>query len=329
MLRVKRDFKFTTISVQIYPKKCLKINEWEEIKVYFADDSSGRKYSKDPAVVYFNGRYLMYYSAPPMDDSLEGWSIGIAESDDLDNWRVISHLSPSQEIEKKGFCAPGAIVINERVHLFYQSYGNFPLDKICHAYSDDGINFTRNPKNPIFSPTGDWNSGRAIDADVVAKDGELYMYWATRDKDNKIQKIGVSKADINSSFYPDDWKQCCNDSILEPELIWEDRCIEAPAVCVYNEKFYMFYAGAYNNFPQQIGCAVSDDGINYTRIFTEPFLRNGKQGTWNSSESGHPYVFEAPDGKWYLFYQGNNDNGKTWYLSKKEFVFQDGIPKLI
>ena len=90
----------------------------------------------------------------------------------------------------------------------------------------------------------------------------------------------------------------------------------------------MFYAGAYNNAPQQIGVAVSDDGVRWQRVFNEPFLPNGKPGEWNSSESGHPGVFAAPDGRVYLFFQGNKDNGRTWYLSKVEVVWKNGLPVL-
>ena len=90
----------------------------------------------------------------------------------------------------------------------------------------------------------------------------------------------------------------------------------------------MFYAGAYNNAPQQIGVAVSDDGVRWRRVGDKPFLENGKPGTWNSSESGHPGLFVAPDGRVWLFFQGNNDNGKTWYLSKVEVVWKNGLPSL-
>src|SRR5680860_960101 len=96
------------------------------------------------------------------------------------------------EVEEKGFCAPGAIVLNDKIHLFYQSYGNGAKDAICHAWSTDGIHFTRNSTNPIFHPTGDWNCGRAIDADVIEHDGKLFLYWSTRDQEFKKQLQGVS-----------------------------------------------------------------------------------------------------------------------------------------
>lgn len=113
---------------------------------------------------------------------------------------------------------------------------------------------------------------------------------------------------------------------MKPELLWEQECIEAAATLVRNEKVYMFYAGAYNNCPQQIGVAVSEDGIHFQRMQKEPIVKNGEPGSWNCSESGHPYVFEDEDERVYLFYQGNNDNGESWYLSKVEIGFDGGKP---
>jgi hypothetical protein len=90
----------------------------------------------------------------------------------------------------------------------------------------------------------------------------------------------------------------------------------------------MFYAGGYNNAPQQIGVTESSDGIHWTRLSDHPFLTNGKPGTWNSSESGHPYIFADPNGDDFLFFQGNNDNGKTWFISNLKIKWSYGKPVL-
>ena len=79
----------------------------------------------------------------------------------------------------------------------------------------------------------------------------------------------------------------------------------------------------------QIGVAVSDDGVHFDRLFDEPFLPNGPPGSWNSSESGHPFLFQDDDGRDYLFYQGNNDKGKTWFLSKMNLHFDGPLPYLV
>ena len=86
----------------------------------------------------------------------------------------------------------------------------------------------------------------------------------------------------------------------------------------------MFYAGGYNNDPQHIGVAVSDDGINFTRLWDVPFITNGPEGQWNRSESGHPGIFQDRDGQTYLFFQGNPTKGKTWYLSKVKIGWKQG-----
>lgn len=296
----------------------------------FADHSRGRAYAKDPAVVKFAGRYWMYYSIPPYGDGRagDGWAIGIAASEDLDTWERAGELTPQQPYEANGLCAPGAMVHDGRIHLFYQTYGNGPKDAICHAYSDNGIDFIRNDTNPIFKPTGSWNNGRAIDADVIVHEDRLLLYFATRDPHGEIQMQGVAAAPLASDFGRSAWTQLCDEPILKPELDWEGQCIEAAATCKVADKLVMFYAGAYNNWPQQIGVAISTDGVNWERLFDKPFLPNGPEGSWNASESGHPYIFIDDDGRSWLFYQGNNDNGKTWYLSKVELTWDGYIPAL-
>ena len=294
----------------------------------YTDTSRGRCGAKDPAVVRFGGRYFLYYSIVPSLSEEQIWNIGIAESGDLENWTKIAELNPLGEVEASGICAPGALVFEGKVHLFYQTYGRFEKDSICHAWSEDGVHFTRNQTNPIVKARGNWNNGRAIDADVVMFQKQLYLYFATRDPCGKVQMQGVTRAPLDGIFERDSFQQCCQNTILGPELPWEQNCIEAAATLVRDNQIYMFYAGAYNNSPQQIGVAVSEDGVHFKRISRQPFLTNGKPGSWNESESGHPYIFEDEDGKAYLFYQGNNDRGKSWYLSQVEVEFEKGIPKI-
>lgn len=294
----------------------------------------GVPFAKDPHVIRFKKRFLMYYSIPGYTDKagkVHGWGVGIAESKDLKNWKRIGEVNtdPLATYEAKGFAAPCALVIKGKVHLFYQTYGNGRSDAICHAWSTDGIHFTRNKTNPIFHPDGDWNCGRAIDAEVIQFKEKYYLYYATRDPNFKIQMQGVAVAPGNTNFNREDWTNISKDGpMLKPELPWERDCIEAASIINKNGELFMFYAGGYNNAPQQIGVAKSTDGINWTRLFDQPFLANGKPSEWNSSESGHPHIFDNPDGSSWLFFQGNNDNGKTWYISNIEVFWKNNLPVL-
>jgi len=299
----------------------------------FADTDYGRPFAKDPAVVFFQGSYWLYYSMKVTSGSdAAGFSIGVAVSDDLENWRKIGEIRPARPEEANGLCAPGAIVLPdgpggaERLHLFYQTYGNGPKDALCHAWSDDGLTFERNPENPIFRPHGEWNVGRAIDADVIAHQGRLYLFFATRDPAMKIQMLGVASASLTSGFGRAAWTQHGDGPILRPQLDWEQECIEAPALVEHNGRFFLFYGGAYNNCPQQIGCAVSDDLLTWTRLSEQPILPNGLPGSWNASESGHPFAFKDRDGSVSLFFQGNNDMGRSWYLARAGVTWSNGLP---
>ncbi len=299
--------------------------------MHWADSSRlGRPYSKDPSAIRFRGRCLLYYSMPTRDDAgrLLDWAVGIAESTNLTAWRKIDEVLPAQDCEKKGLAAPCAKLIAGQVHLFYQTYGNGRLDAICHAVSDDGLRFTRDPSNPVFRPTGAWNAGRTIDADIVEFNGRWFLYAASRDPAMKVQLLTGAVAEKSAGFSRSAWKMLADAPLLQPELPWERDCIEAPSVLVRNGALYMFYAGGYNNTPQQIGCARSRDGVKWERLSPEPLLPNGPAGSWNSSESGHPGIFQDNDGQTHLFYQGNNDNGRTWYLSCAKIEWRGDQPSV-
>ncbi len=288
--------------------------------MYFGDSSRlGRPYAKDPKVVSFKNTYWMYYSIPATDKM--GWGIGIAKSDDLTHWKKAGEMAPAEAYESKGICAPGAIVRADTLHLFYQTYGGGKTDAICHAWSIDGLHFVRNKSNPVFHPSGAWTIGRAIDAEVVGFNGKYFLYFATRDASYKVQMQGVATTPFTSTFGKSEWVQAVDSSILQPQLPWEKNCIEAASCLQLGGKLYMFYAGGYNNEPQQIGLARSSDGIRWERLSNNPFLPNGAKGSWNESESGHPDIFKDRKGRLHLFFQGNNDKGKTWFLSKQEVRF--------
>ena len=296
----------------------------------------GRPFAKDPSVIRFGGRYLLYYSTAPYAKELappnasRGWAIGIAESRDLVNWKKVGEILPEQECEKNGIVNGRIILLDGKLHLFYNTYGNRAKDALCHATSTDGLRFTRNPTNPVWHPTGDWNNGRAIDVDVVEWGDKLIMYYATRDPEGKIQMLHAITAPRKSCFGRADWKSLCDGPVLKPELPWETKCIEAPSVIKRGDTLYLFYGGGYNNDPQQIGCAVSKDGVHFQRLFIKkPLLANGAPGEWNSSESGHPGMFEDDDGQLHMFYQGNNDKGRTWFLSWVKIAWDGDRPRVI
>ena len=76
----------------------------ERPRMHFADAVSGKPFSKDPAVIKFRGRYWLYYSLPPYKGKpTKGWNIGIAQSQNLVDWRKVGELKNTGDLDQHGF----------------------------------------------------------------------------------------------------------------------------------------------------------------------------------------------------------------------------------
>ena len=68
-----------------------------------------RNFAKDPAVVELGGKYYLYFSIMETESIL---GIGIAESEDGDNFKVTAIFPRTQDCEKNG--------IGRRIFYFFQ-----------------------------------------------------------------------------------------------------------------------------------------------------------------------------------------------------------------
>ena len=328
---------FAAILVLAGPQAAAKKNAKPQIPVlepmpmvYGDSTRTGIPYSKDPTVIRIGKEYYMYYSVPayskklmPKDAAKEelGWNTAIARSKDLVNWTRVGELvlRDSKGSRIYGAVAPCVKVFDGKIHMFYQKMWEPAGHKnnIWHATSKDGITFTNAYDEPVFIPEAKWCGTRCIDAEVYKAGKKMILMFATRDPKGKIQMLGMAEAAYKSDYGPGKWTLVSKDGpFLKPDYDWEGHCIEAPTVIKEGKFWYLFYAGAYNHEKQQIGLAVSSDGIHFDRINPgEPFFRSGENGSWNAWESGHPGVFRDKDGQVYLFFQGKAKQNSNYFLS--------------
>jgi len=115
--------------------------EWDYTKV------------ETPSVVFFDGRYHLYYSGGSVLDKPAAYKIGHAVSDDLAVWtknRANPILSPSSIVDASQVlhvAEPGAVVVGDRLYLYFTVTRQRPtgtpsaLMEIYVSVSDDGYAF--------------------------------------------------------------------------------------------------------------------------------------------------------------------------------------------
>lgn len=137
----------------------------------------------DPnGLVYYNNQYHVFYQAYPYgtDNSLvKHW--GHMVSDNLVDWTYLpTALAPDQPYDKGGCFSGSAIACENSLYLFYTGNvpENSPKQLQCVAKSDDGVNFVKSEKNPLFGPPGSDEDFR--DPYVWQHNGLFYCLVGTR-----------------------------------------------------------------------------------------------------------------------------------------------------
>ncbi|MBR3143520.1 MAG: glycoside hydrolase family 32 protein [Clostridiales bacterium] len=98
-------------------------------------------------LVYFKDKYHLFFQLNPYAARYDRMHWGHAVSDDLISWEECPvAISPEEEMS----CNSGsAIVHGGKIWLFYTSVSYDYSEKICAAYSSDGIRFEKYEGNPV------------------------------------------------------------------------------------------------------------------------------------------------------------------------------------
>lgn len=90
-------------------------------------------------------------------------------------------LLPNENVawESKAVFNPGAILIDDKVHLLYRAVGEYDtyISRIGLATSTDGINFERVSENPIIEPGDDYDKWACEDPRVTKLGDTFYITY--------------------------------------------------------------------------------------------------------------------------------------------------------
>ncbi len=129
-----------------------------------------------------NGKWNIYQNNP---------IIKLGESGAWDSWTMST---------------PNILKVGDTIHMYYEAGSSGLTDfQIGHAVSADGINWDKDPKNPIipFGQAGEWDDKETWDAFVIYEDGIFKMWYGGTTLNNdgiRDFQIGYAKSADGSNF---------------------------------------------------------------------------------------------------------------------------------
>lgn len=260
----------------------------------------------NPAVVEYNGRFVMLYRA---QDAAGTSRLGYADSADGIHFtrRTEPLLSPEADYEKDGGVEdPRLQKFGDTFYLTYTGY-NKKDAQLCLATSRDLVHWDR---KGVLLPAykGNWNKGWTKSGAIVPEkiDGKYWMYWLGTASD-KTDQMGLS--------YSTDllhWTEATEIPVLPRRAgQFDSRVVEpGPPPMVTPSGIVLIYNGADDELVYRTGVAVFDrnDPRKLLSRTDHPIFTPEKE--WEKAGQVPSVVFVegmARVGKRWLFYYGGAD----------------------
>ncbi|MBY0507123.1 MAG: hypothetical protein K2X03_24630 [Bryobacteraceae bacterium] len=227
----------------------------------------------NPSVVRgSDGRLFNFYSG--FDGKT--WHTGLATSSDGLAWAKQGKvLSPDPGTWQGDYIAANgsALLVNGEYFYWYQA-GAMGQTRIGLARSRDGRTW-RKEAGPVLElgPRGAWDEVSLGDPDVIAVDGQYYLYYLGQDRARR-QRLGVARSSDGVT-----WTKLRANPVLELGDLgrFDERGLGEPSVW-RNDGYWMLYTGRDAREYRRMGLAYSRDGVSWRKL-SSPVIAGEQE--WN------------------------------------------------
>ncbi len=290
--------------------------------VFTGTDSFDLSGVKDPSVIYANGSYYMSFSATPTGEESSGnWTIGLAQSTNLQTWTVIGQvLTQTQSWENpNGVSAPCLIVNGSTVYMFYGSevgggYSSIGLATCPVSSLNSTSAWTKYSENPILSPPNWAGSSSIFNPSVILVGSTYYMYFV----DGNGQ---VLLATTSASSFPYGWTIYGSAPILTASYSIETSDV----FTVPTSNLYFMQATLFAGPLPVIYWYYSSDLIHWDAYPSEPYLSGG-QYIWDTNGVGSPGIIVVGDNVYTLFDAASSNPGCIGLVDVSDTYWANNVP---
>lgn len=256
---------------------------------------------QSPDVIYHDGLYKMWYTGA--DDYRR--RIGYATSPDGFSWTkhdgFLLESAPSTWMDNH-LNYQRVVLADSVFHMWFWS-----ADRIGHATSSDGINWTFTENAVLWGDNGQWDQSMVVPADIIY-DGAEFQMWYNGSSDGDVIAVGYATS-------PDgiNWTKYDGNPVFERGApgSWDDDGLFYASSVVYNGgQYILWYCGNDGITRNRIGRATSVNGINWTRNTPDApeIPASGINGTWNEGATFLPAVI-IDQGMYKMWFTGATDAG--------------------
>ena len=189
--------------------------------------------------------------------------------------------------------------LNPSVIRFRGAYLNLYSEydgRIWHtamASSKDGVHWEK--RSRVLSPEGWEGHYIAANGSALAVDDRIF-YWYQA---GEPPRIALARSPDGHTWTKDP------QPVLPtgPRGSFDERGASDPYVIRADDWFYLFYTGLDRARRQRLGIARSKDGVDWTKLRSNPILEIGAPGAFDENGLGEPAVWSSA-GLWWMLYTG-------------------------
>ena len=251
------------------------------------------------------------------------------------NYAPVFEKGAPDSFEDFGVGFPSVLQIGQVYHMWYVGLSETMGMNIGHATSDDGIAWTRDPKNPVLEKgVGNaWNKDRVYLPTVLFLDGTFHM-WFVGATQNVNENLAYATSTDGSTWIQYEENPMGNIGEISD---WDAGELGSGGYYHDGEKFQSWYsASPSGNSNFEMGYATSADGISWTRGSEVPVMENGEPGAWDYPRV-QPSTVVVENGLMHIWYSGgdftkweighaSSEDGLSWEKDANNPVVSKGEP---
>lgn len=220
---------------------------------------------------------------------------------------------PGESWDNKTIISPW-IIKEEELYVMWYNANNGKTMTVGRATSPDGINWIRDPPNPVMMPGPHPYDSKHIFASCVLRDDQGYRMWYTGTNLDNVWTICLATSADGLI-----WAKSPSHPVMQPGPDWCDGTGVGDPCVIFDEGAYKMWYTCYNrSVSYTIGYATSPDGINWEKHPNNPVLRPAQEGP-DSGTVRSPCVIKNGD-LYEMWYRGISTDWTVCYATSSDGI---------